>query len=409
MRILFICHRFPFPPNRGGKIRPFQMIRHLSQNHRVSVATLAHSAEEMEAGAGLREHCAEIIAEVLPNSVRWRQAVLALASNTPSSVEYFRSDRLRARVEEAWRREKFDVVMVHCAFVAQYTLGISGGLRILDFGDLDSTKWMDYSKHRSFPLSAGYGLESRKLRRYERAMAERFDRITVTTRGEMEEFKTLGVDRPCTVIPNGVDGDFFQPAAMGGGAKPLIVFLGRMDYFPNIDGMLWFAREVFPRIRRDVPGAELQIVGADPSKEIQSLGKIAGVTVTGFVKDVRPYLTEAAVAVAPLRIARGTQNKVLECMAAGIPVVSTPQASRGIQATPGEHLLVAEGAEDFSRSVVKLLGDPELRKKLATAARAQVEHAHAWASSMEILDRVLEEGISAQSSERSEVSTPARS
>jgi sugar transferase (PEP-CTERM/EpsH1 system associated) len=290
--------------------------------------------------------------------------------------------------------------MVHCAFVAQYTLGLQGpALRILDYGDMDSAKWMDYAEHRRFPLSAGYAIESRKLRRYEREMAKRFDRITITTQGEKEEFKTLGVPKPCTVIPNGVDGNFFQPAKMGGGVKPNIVFLGRMDYFPNIDGVLWFVREVYPSIRRAMPSAELQIVGADPSKEILRLRSIEGVTVTGFVKDVRPYLTEAAVAIAPLRIARGTQNKILECMAAGIPVVSTPQAAKGIQAVAGEHIVVADGAEETSRSVLELLNDPARRIKLATAARAQVERAHSWPESMKILDSVFADGFSEAASE----------
>jgi sugar transferase (PEP-CTERM/EpsH1 system associated) len=235
-------------------------------------------------------------------------------------------------------------------------------------------------------------------------MAERFDLITVTTRGEADEFRTLGVDKPCTVIPNGVDGNFFQPATMGGGTKPVIVFLGRMDYFPNIDGIRWFIRDVFPRIRQAKPSAEVRVVGADPSAEIRRLASIDGVTVTGFVKDVRPYLTEAAVAIAPLRIARGTQNKILECMAAGIPVVSTAQAAKGIAATPGEHLLIADTAEDFSRSVVALLNDAKWRQRLATAARTQVEEAHAWPASMRILDRVLEEGFAMR--EAQECSSP---
>jgi polysaccharide biosynthesis protein PslH len=409
VRILFVCHRFPYPPNRGGKIRPFQMIRHLAQKHEVTVASLAFTQEEMGAGADLRRHCHEIIAEILPNSTRWPQAVMALPGSTPSSVAYFRSNRLRARVEAAWHAKKFDAVMVHCAFVAQYALGLSGGLRILDYGDMDSAKWRDYAEHRSFPLSLGYAIESRKLRRYEQAMAKRFDRITVTTQGEKDEFQTLGVPKPCTVIPNGVDGNFFQPAKMGGGTKPNIVFLGRMDYFPNIDGVLWFVRKVYPEIRRTMPSAELQIVGADPAKEILSLRGTPGVTVTGFVKDVRPYLTEAAVAIAPLRIARGTQNKILECMAAGIPVVSTPQAAKGIQAVASEHIVVADGAQDTAREVVALLNDPNRRVQIATVARAQVERAHSWPESMKILDSVFAEGFSAGTSVQPLTAEPVRS
>ena len=153
MKILFACHRFPFPPNRGGKIRPFNMIRHLSQKHDVVVASVAHTQQELEEGAGLKEYCAEIYAEVVPEKTRWLQAVKALPTATPSSVAYFASSRLCQRINEAAERISFDVVMVHCAFAAQYGLGVSAKFRLMDFGDLDSGKWLDYSKWHSFPLS----------------------------------------------------------------------------------------------------------------------------------------------------------------------------------------------------------------------------------------------------------------
>ncbi len=392
MRILFICHRFPFPPNRGGKIRPFQMIRHLSKKHSVVVASLAHTEEELEQGVGLEQHCQATIVEVVPSSSRWLRASGKLASKAPSSAAYFWSPRLDRRIREAWSTQKFDAVMVHCAFVAQYAMRLQGAFRILDFGDMDSAKWFDYAQFRGFPLSLGYKIEALKLRRFEREAARSFDRCTVTTNGEWEEYQTMGVPTPCSVLPNGVDAEYFHPHSSSppSSEAPVIVFLGRMDYFPNIDGISEFARNIFPHIRTSIPNAELRIVGSNPSANVRSLEQFPGVTVTGHVPDVRPYLAEATVAIAPLRIARGTQNKVLECMAAGVPVVSSPQAARGIQAIPGEHLLVAEDTLSFASQVVEVIRNAELRSRLAALGRRQVLTTHSWAASMKLLDELLE-------------------
>jgi polysaccharide biosynthesis protein PslH len=389
MNILFLCHRYPYPPNRGGKIRPFQMIRHLSQNHSVVVASLAHTEQELLEGSDLAKHCELAIGAVLPDRTRWSQAVQALATSEPSSLAYFRSKQLQRKVSETWAKRKFDAIWVHCAFAAQYALTLQGpARRILDFGDIDSGKWQEYSEIRRFPLTLGYALEARKLRAFEIAAAKKFDRITVTAPGERETFEGMNPGMPCTVIPNGVDTDYFH-SKLSIRTSRVLVFLGRMDYFPNIQGISQFAKTIFPLIRRDVPDVTLQIVGANPTNEVRSLGNIPGVSVTGFVKDVRPFLDGAAVALAPLLIARGTQNKILECMACGVPVVSTPQAAKGVQATPGEHLLVGEGADAFAQAVLDLLKHPERGLALSTAARAQVERVHSWPMSMKILDKVL--------------------
>ena len=358
MKIFFACHRFPFPPNRGGKIRPFNMIQHLSQKHELFVASLAHTQQELDEGAGLKQYCAEIYAEVVPEKLRWLQAVLALPSATPSSVAYFSSSRLRHRIREATQMISFDAVIVHCAFAAQYALEVPAKFRLMDFGDLDSGKWLDYSKWHSFPLSWAYYLEGHKLRRYEKQIATSFDYCTLTTQGELEEFKKLEIDRPHNVIPNGVDGSYFYPNGGPAQGKPVVVFLGRMDYYPNIDGVLHFAENVFPSIRAAIPDVEFRIIGSNPTPAVQRLREVPGVVVTGHVPDVRPFLKDALVSVAPLRMARGTQNKILESMALGIPVVATPQAAKGIQATPGKHILVAADPERFAGQVVEVLLNP---------------------------------------------------
>ena len=389
MKILFVCHRLPFPPNRGGKIRPFHMIQHLSQKHEVVVASLAETEQELRDGAGLTEHCTEVLVEVLPRSVRWRQACAALLTNEPSSVAYFRSAALHRKIQDKLREQPFDLAMVHCAFVAQYVAGWEGGLRVLDYGDLDSGKWAEYGAHRAFPLSLGYRLEAAKLRRYEQQLASRFHQCTVTTQGELDLYASLGSSTPCRVIPNGVDASYFSRPMQGPHTSTVIAFLGRMDYYPNIDGILYFAQDIFPIIKKTIPLAQLRIIGSNPSSKVRDLGRIEGITVTGHVPDVRPYLADAAVTIAPLRIARGTQNKILESMAMGIPVVSTPQAAKGIQAVPGAHLLVADGPAAFAEQVIKALQEPELRKTLSGEARKQVERMHHWPASLKILDEVL--------------------
>ncbi len=408
MKILFACHRLPFPPNRGGKIRPFHMIQALSQKHSVVVASLAHSEEELWEGAGLKDYCAEVMAEVLPGPVRWMQAAGALLSGIPSSVAYFRSSRLHRRVEQAWHRTRFDVVMVHCAFAAQYVLDLRGGFRILDFGDLDSAKWFDYARHRPLPLSLGYGLEARKLRRYEKQLIRRFDQCTVTTEGELDAFKSLDVAVPCQVIPNGVDPAYFRPGPDNPRGSPVIAFLGRMDYFPNVDAVVHFATKILPIIQGSVPRAELRIIGSNPTRAVRRLARRPGISVTGYVPDVRPALGDAVVAVAPLRIARGTQNKILQFMAMGIPVVASPEAARGIQALPGRDLLVADHPEGFARHVIEVIHNARLREALSRAGRRQVENAHAWPLAMSILDTILDGACAATGGPNRQVPTAVR-
>ncbi len=356
------------------------------------IASLAHTQQELDDGAGLREYCTDIYAEVVPEKRRWLQAIRSLPSITPSSVAYFGSSRLRQRIKQAAQKISFDAVIVHCAFAAQYALEVPAKFRLMDFGDLDSVKWLDYSKWRSFPLSWGYYLEGNKLRRYEKQVAAPFDHCTLTTQGELEEFKKLNVERPCSVIPNGVDGSYFHPNGGSPLAKPLVIFLGRMDYYPNIDGVLHFTENVFPGIRAAVPNVEFRIIGSNPTPVIERLRQVPGVVVTGHVPDVRPYLKDALVSIAPLRMAHGTQNKILESMAQGIPVVATPHAAKGVQAVPGQHLAVAGDANEFARKVIEILVDKRLRRGLSEAGRRQVEKTHVWSASMKLLDNLLAEG-----------------
>jgi sugar transferase (PEP-CTERM/EpsH1 system associated) len=389
MKIFFACHRYPYPPNRGGKIRPFNMIRHLSEKHEVTVATVAHSQEEVEAGADLRKHCARVLYDVIPSPVRWAQAASVLPTRLPSSVQYFRSGKLLSDVVEISRREKFDAVVVHCAFAAQYARQVDAPLRMMDFGDLDSGKWLDYAHERRFPMSAAYWFEAKKLRRYELELARKFTVCTFTAPGELDEFRAMAPGVRSDLIPNGVDATFFRLRTPRAERPPVIAFLGRMDYFPNVKGAIWFANEVFPLIQKRRSDAVFRIIGSNPIGSITALTSNPGVKVTGSVPDVREFLDDVAVSVVPLTLARGTQNKMLECMAMGVPVVATPQAAKGVHAKVDRDYLVASSAEEWTAAVIRVIESAQLEEQLAASGRAQVESAHNWVASMAKLDALL--------------------
>ncbi|MGH8218570.1 MAG: TIGR03087 family PEP-CTERM/XrtA system glycosyltransferase [Steroidobacteraceae bacterium] len=388
MRVLFICHRVPYPPKRGGKIRPFNIIRHLTEKgHRVTVASLARSRLEREEARGLADHCERALIEIMPNTMAWARMLARLPSTMPSSFGYFYSTRLARRVRAELATRSYDLVFVHCSSVAPYAAAVRGPLKILDYGDVDSQKWREYARYKPFPLSTGFWLEAVKLERAEVRLARGFNVSTCTTRAELDSLRELGVSGATDWFPNGVDSDFFQP---GTGYDPnLISFVGRMDYYPNQQAVIEFCGNVLPRLQSRRPALRFEVVGADPPDVIRQLESRPGVTVTGSVPDVRPYVARAALTVAPLAIARGTQNKILESMAMGVPVVCSSEASRGVDVVAGEQLLAASTANEYVEAIETVLGSSEVRARLARAGRERVLTHHSWNGSMARLDRLL--------------------
>lgn len=389
MNILFLCHRFPFPPRRGGKIRPFHMIQHLAGPHSVTVASLVRSQREAKEGEGIAAYCASAIAGRVSAPVQALRMLARLPTVEPSSMGYFYSASLARRIRDLLRTQQLDLIVVHCSSVAQYVAHVAHIPKILDFGDMDSQKWLEYARYKSWPMSMGYRLEGTKMLHAEKQLARRFDLCTATTRAEWETLESLHSARRTGWFPNGVDGSYFSPVAAPYQADT-ICFLGRMDYYPNQQCMLEFCRDVLPRLRAHRPNIKLDIVGAAPSLAIRRLADIPGVVVTGQVPDVRPWLHKAALSVAPLNIARGTQNKILEAMAAGIPVVTTPVAAGGVDAVANQHFLVAEGAQSTADAILRVLANPLERERLARAGRARVLSNHDWGHSMHRFDALIE-------------------
>jgi sugar transferase (PEP-CTERM/EpsH1 system associated) len=393
LKILFLCHRFPFPPKDGARIRPFNMIRHLSASgHEVIVASLARSTEETNEGRGISPYCSSFEIVEVHDPMQMARMVVRLPTPTPSSMGYFYSPKLARLIRELLGRQRFDLILVHCSSVAQYVAGVRGVPKILDFCDMDSQKWLEYARYKPFPLSAGYRLEGLKLQREEKRLARMFDLCTATTLAEWETLEGYGLGVASDWFPNGVDSDYFAPTEEPYDPDTL-AFVGRMDYYPNQECMFDFCANVLPLVRHRRPGVQLFIVGANPSSEVKKLGEIPGVTITGSVPDVRPYLRQSAVMVAPLNIARGTQNKILEAMAMGVPVVTSRAAAKGVDALPGEHFVVADTAEEKANAMLRLLEDRGERQRLAVAGQARMLSHHSWSSSMRRLDAIIERSL----------------
>jgi len=272
--------------------------------------------------------------------------------------------------------------------MAQYVANIRDVAKVLDFGDMDSQKWLEYANYKPFPLSIGYWLEGKKLELEECRLAHQFDVCTATTRAELATLNELAPGITSDWFPNGVDHQFFSPDDEDYDADA-ISFIGRMDYYPNQECMLRFCNEVLPRVFAERPSAKLFIVGADPIPAIRMLAGLPGVTVTGSVPDVRPLVRRSAVMVAPLAIARGTQNKILEAMAMGVPVVTSTVAAGGVDVVKGEHLLVADDAASCAQAILKVILDRIARQRLSEAGRARVMSHHHWPNSMRRLDAIL--------------------
>jgi sugar transferase (PEP-CTERM/EpsH1 system associated) len=393
MNILYVCHRFPFPPKRGGKIRPFNMIRHLSASgHKVTVCSLARSAEEAEEGRGIAPHCADFEMAQVSNRLQTLRMVVRLPVTTPSSMGYFYSPTLAQRVRRRLSEQKWDLIFVHCSSVAQYVEHINDVPKILDFGDMDSQKWLEYANYKSFPLSLGYRFEGAKMLAAEKRLARRFDLCTATTRAEWETLDGYGTGVASDWFPNGVDADFFCPTGEPYDADT-ISFIGRMDYYPNQECMARFCEQIWPILKSRRPNMKLLIVGADPTPEMRKLGDIPGVTVTGSVPDVRPFIRSSALMVAPLNIARGTQNKILEAMAMGVPVVTSTIAAGGVDAESVKHFLVADTPEEYAQAILRIVESPEERERLASAGRQRMLSHHAWPHSMARLDQIIDRCI----------------
>ena len=389
--LLFLAHRIPFPPDRGDKIRTFHELRHLAALGRVHLACFADDEADAANLAGLREAIGPALGEVHVE-VRRRSRVAAgaraLVEGRPVSLTLFDSKALRVFVGRMLASGRIGTVFAFSGQMGQFVPEDVRARFVMDFGDVDSAKFEAYGADGG-PMAPIHRREGRALAAFERAVAARADVSLFVSDAEAALFRRRSGLESANIraLQNGVDLDYYDPKAcfpLLDERGPLIVFTGQMDYAPNIDAVRWFAGEVMPML----PNARFAIVGRKPTAAVRRLAG-PGTIVTGAVPDVRSWLAAADVVAAPLRIARGIQNKVLEAMAMARPVVASPAAFEGIEAEPGLHLLVADSAEAQAQAISGLLGDPARAEAIGQGARRRIEQVYRWEARLASLGEIV--------------------
>lgn len=389
--ILFLAHRFPYPPDRGDRMRSWHILKALAERAPVHLGCFADGVGDpahKDVTAGL---CASQM--IVPQGfARYAGAACALARGSSLSVAMFDDARLRHYVRDLVTSSKVGTIFAFSGQMAQFVPADFQGCFIMDFVDVDSAKFDSYGREGSGPKAWLYASEGQRLAKFESAVAGRADVSLFVSEAEAALFRertNLNVSK-VRALENGIDLDFYDPVTVwprpdAAGERPYLLFTGQMDYRPNADAVIWFAKQVLPKLS----GVRFVIAGRAPTAEVQALANDPNVIVTGAVDDIRPWQANANIIIAPLLIARGIQNKVLEAMAMAKPVVASPQAFEGIKAEPGRDLLVAEEAGQFAVAIQSLLIDPNRAGAMSISARAAMEARYGWSARLALLDDLI--------------------
>ncbi|AMV23493.1 hypothetical protein VT84_03725 [Gemmata sp. SH-PL17] len=377
-RVLYLTHRVPYPPDKGDRIRTYHLLRQMVTRGRVWLGCLADEPVPPESLTALNDLCERVAVIPVGRVSRWGRAAWSLATGASLSEGLFASSGL-ARVLKQWAAEtKFDTVVASSSALVPYLRipALAGTPAVVDLIDVDSQKWLDFAAVGRAPKKWLYRLEAKRVRKAERAIAEFARAASVVSRAEANVYDSFTHAGAATVATNGVDLDYFAPVQYE--TQLACAFVGALDYLPNEDAAIWFARDVWPALREKFPTAEFRIIGRKPTAAVQALAAIPGISVIGQVPDVRPFVASAAAVVVPLRLARGVQNKVLEAMAMAKAVVAAPPALAALGTESGVHLLSASTPQEWVRAVSALFTDAPLRHALSGAARQYVEQHHHW-------------------------------
>lgn len=412
--LLFLCHRIPFPPNKGDKIRSFNLLKHLAKSFDIYLGTFVDDEQDWDFVAQLDKYCRDRLVLPLSPRVATIKSLKGFLTNQALSIPYYESAEMTHWVKEIVARQSIAHAIVYSSAMAQFIPPREFQLqrRLIDFVDVDSDKWRQYAEQKRWPVSYVYRREANKLLALEKMLCAQYDSSLFVSEAEADMFKTLCPESASKVgfYNNGVDRDYFNPARSY--ASPyavdvkVIVFTGAMDYWPNVDAVVWFARNVFPRLRAKHQHLLFYIVGGSPSASVVRLGEEPGIKVTGRVEDVRPYLHHAIAAVAPMRVARGVQNKVLEAMAMEKIVLVSSLGLEGIAATHEEQLLVVEEPAEYEAYIERVI-DGEFCQMQEPARRFIASHFD-WGKSLPSVVALLNSVDQLPAETRLEVPADAR-
>jgi len=398
LNILFLAHRVPFPPNKGEKIRTFNQLKYLYEkgNSICVCAPLEHNAE-LEFFTKLSDkYCSQVAYGKIPN--KQLRLIKGLLTGKALSVANFYSLALQEEFNKMLTSMNFDAIICTSSAMAEYIYRSdifvsmkTKPILLMDFMDLDSDKWQQYSNTATWPIKWIYQREARILANYEQQVTHNFDTSFFIADAEVTLFKSQVNDSgKVLTMGNGMDTELFVPAKTPpNNIAPVFLFTGVMDYKPNIDAVVWFVEKIWTSIINIYSEARFIIAGMNPSSEVKKLENIKGIEVTGFVDDILPYYHQSDYFVAPFRLARGVQNKVLQAFACGLPVISTPMGAEGIECVEDSHILIANNPDEFLSCINRLEGDMELKSNIRKRALKLINEKYSWEGKLQILDDTL--------------------
>lgn len=398
MHILILSQRVPFPPNKGEKLRTFHQLEYLKRSgFKISLLAPYENEEELEYFSTLEtQYCEHVITEKL--APKYLSLPIGLLTNKPLSVANFYNSNLQEKLDKLVISVNFDAIMCSASSLAEYVF-LSKTLKtlhkqprlIMDFMDLDSDKWKQYAQKSTFPMSFVYARENKLLSQFENKIAQHFDACIFITQSEINLFsKKAPSIKNIHAIENGIDRTmFFPPEQQRQVVQPVFLFAGVMDYPPNIDAVMWFVQNVWQQVLKNWPDAKFFVAGMNPIEKIQQLEKLQGIEVTGFVEDIKPYFDQANIFVAPFRIARGVQNKILQAFACGLPVIATSMGAEGVRYQEGQDIMLADSPEAFIDNISLLIADNVLYNKLSQNALENIKYNYSWDSKLAPLRELI--------------------
>jgi sugar transferase (PEP-CTERM/EpsH1 system associated) len=390
-RVLYVTHRVPYPPDKGDRIRNYHLLTWLARHASVDLACLAdEDVSDAEVGA-LKDLVDRVAMVPIRRGSRRMRASWSLATGRTASEGAFRSSALCGLLRRWAGETRYHAILVSASSLVPYLrlAELARTPAVVDFVDVDSQKWLDYADASRGPRAWLYRTEGERLRRLETEATRRARGVILVSAAETNLLRRSCDAANIHTVPNGVDLEGFRPGGVEAESERTCVFVGALDYRPNVDGVCWFCREVWPEICRLRPGAQLRLVGRQPVAAVRRLARVPGIEVVGQVPDVRPYLAEASVVVVPLRLALGIQNKVLEAMAMGKATVASPQSLVGLQGHGSVPVLIASTPSQWVESVTRLMGDMVERRRLGEEGRHYVEEFHHWDRALEPLESIL--------------------
>ncbi len=393
-KILYLCHRIPYPPNKGDKIRSFNLLKELAKTYDVYLGCFIDDPYDRQYRDKLAEFCVEYCAPELPKLWSKIKGLSAFVRGLPITLPYYANNELGNWVEHIIAKQQIDTVLVFSSSMAQYVDAprYQEMCRVIDFVDVDSDKWRQYAEKQTGIMSWVFKREHRLLERFEQHYCQQFDHSLFVSPDEAAMFRTLMpkvLSNKVKPLLNGVDVVFFDPSNKLGEPEialndDFIVFTGAMDYWANVDAVVWFCDEVWPIIQSQAPTLKFLIVGGNPDPKVRELANRPNVVVTGRVHDVRPYIQQSKVVVAPLRIARGIQNKVLEAMSMDKPIVASAMAMEGINAPTSDCLAQTDEATPFADAVLTMF-----RQAPTVDSRQWVIDHFTWQATLAPLPKLL--------------------